>query len=135
MPAKYRIQVFGKTGCDKCAVLNQRLDRLLQEENWREFEKEYCSLDAEDGLVAFAESECVNPQRIPALVVRRLNGATGEYELMPAPAAPGDEAVSRSRLRAFLGLQTDYSDAGRGVISPKMLEWILREAASRTAPA
>jgi hypothetical protein len=135
MPSNYKIQVFGKPGCDKCAVLNQRLDKLLAEEQWRDFEKEYCSLDTEDGLVAFAESECINPNRIPALIVKRLNSGTGEYEPMPAPPAMNDDLTRRTSLRAFLGLQTDYGEAGRGVLSPKTLEWVLREAAGQTAPA
>jgi len=135
MPSNYRIQVFGKPGCDKCSVLNQRLEKLLAEEQWRDFEKEYCSLDTEEGLVAFAESECVNPQRVPALIVKRLNAGTGEYEPMPAPPGMKDELTRRTGLHAFLGLQTDYSEAGRGVLSPKMLEWVLREAAGQTAPA
>ena len=130
MPSVFRIQVFGKPGCEKCAVLNQRLDKLLSTDRWRGFDKEYCSMETVEGLVAFAESECVNPQRIPALVVRKLNSETGEYELMPAPATTG----SKSHLHATLGLQTDYSDEGRGVISPKMLDSILQEAAGAAVP-
>jgi hypothetical protein len=129
----YKIQVFGKPGCDKCAVLNQRLDKLLQDEQWKDFEKEYCSLDTEEGLVAFAESECVNPQRVPAFVVRRFNAESGEYEMMSSPPGPGPG--SKTRLHSALGLQTDYSPEGRGVLSPQMIELVLKEAASQSAPA
>ena len=34
----------------------------------------------------------------------------------------------KSRLYQFVGLQTDYSEAGKGVISPKMIQAVLAEA-------
>ena len=52
----YRVEVFGKAGCDKCAVLNQRLDKLLGEETWQSFEKVYRDVLTEDGLVEFSEA-------------------------------------------------------------------------------
>ena len=76
MAKKYRVVVFGKSGCPKCKVLNQRLDTLLDKPEWEQFEKVYHSLDTEDGLVSFCKAECINPQRIPAFYVaeRRESG-------------------------------------------------------------
>jgi len=39
MEKYFQIHVFGKAGCDKCAVLNKRLDQMLTEEEWEAFEK------------------------------------------------------------------------------------------------
>jgi hypothetical protein len=126
MAAKYQIRVFGKKGCDKCHTLNQRLDKLLSGEGYASFEKLYYDVETIDGLVAFAESECINPSRIPAMLVTEWNDETEEYEPVPVkdPGAP-DEICRKSRLYHYLGLQTDYSDSGKGVITPKMLKSIL----------
>ena len=127
MPKTFRVRVFGKAGCDKCATLNQRLDKLLGQEDWQEFEKEYCDLDTEEGLIAFSEAECINPQRVPAMLVTRRRGDTAHYEPVPNPAAARrDPVCGKSRLFQHLGLQTDYT-AG-GVITPRMLTTVLREA-------
>lgn len=130
MAKKYRVMVFGKTGCEKCKVLQARLDQMLAEPAWADFEKAYCDVEQEEGLVQFCKAECVNPSRIPAFVVARHDEALRRYVLIPnAQPAPEEDAVcKRSRLYAYLGLQTDYSDSGRGVISPKMIAAILDEA-------
>ena len=120
MDARYRVDVFGKQGCDKCAVLNQRLDKLLEKPERAEFRKHYWDVESESGMVAFAEAECLNPQRIPALLVMRLNSGSGEYE--PVPRAAPCPVLKGSALYSYVGLQTDYSDEGRGVITPKMIE-------------
>ena len=126
---KHRVLVFGKQGCDKCKVLNQRLDTLTAKPDWAEFEKVYHDLETEDGLVAFCKTECVNPHRIPAFVVARADEGSGEYKLLPArPRQEVDPVCGRSRLYGCLGLETDYSDQGRGVITPKMIETVLAEA-------
>jgi hypothetical protein len=39
-----------------------------------------------------------------------------------------DPVCGTSRLYQYAGLQTDYSAAGRGVISPKMLKTVLEDA-------
>jgi hypothetical protein len=132
MAKTYQIWVFGKKGCDKCAVLNQRIDKLLADERWRDFEKRPWDVETEEGLVAFCEMECVNPQRIPAFVVTRLNGKTGAYEPVPAaPRAEGAPAQARGAsalLYSYLGMQTDYSRAGGGVIAPRMIAALLQQA-------
>ena len=37
----FKVIVFGKKGCDKCKVLNKRLDKLMEKDEWQAFEKEY----------------------------------------------------------------------------------------------
>jgi len=129
MARQFRVRVFGKKGCDKCDVLKQRLEKLLADRDWSEFEKRDVDVETEDGLVAFAEAECINPQRIPALLVERHNPDTGEYEPIPN-SSPGaaDPAFKQSKLYQYLGLQTDYTETGRGVIPPQMIKKCLAEA-------
>lgn len=128
MQKPYKIKVFGKEGCAKCKMLNQRLDKLLEEKEWSDFEKEYCDVETVDGLVAFASAECINPQRIPAMLVTRRQEVTGRYEPVPArDPKPRCEICGKSKLYQYVGLQTDYSDEGKGIISPKMITAVLEE--------
>ena len=125
----FRVIVFGKAGCRKCKVLNSRLDSLLKKENWQDFGKRYVDVETEDGLVEFCKTECINPQRIPALVVEKRSDDTDGYRPVPnpRPGAP-DEVCGDSKLYTILGLQTDYTDRGRGVLTPKMIRSVLTEA-------
>ncbi|MFO7767807.1 MAG: hypothetical protein R6W82_02460 [bacterium] len=128
----FRVLVFGKPGCDKCHLLNQRLDKLLDSGEFTEFDKRYCDLETEEGLVRFAESECINPQQIPALLVTRRDPSSGRYLSLSDPR-PGDpeRPGGSARLHQYMGLRTDYSGAARGVITPKMIEAVLHEARDR----
>lgn len=126
--AKFRIRVFGKHGCPKCQVLNQRIDGLLEKPEWADFEKEYVDAESETGLVEFALAECINPQRIPAFVVMRLQ-EDGRAEYLPNPKPGAEDPVCRnSRLFTYLGIQTDYTAVGKGVISGPMIAKVLEEA-------
>jgi hypothetical protein len=127
MSKRYRILVFGKTDCDKCKVLLRRLDTLLEDSRWLEFERLYRDVETAEGMVDFCKAGCLNPQRIPALVIQRQDPASGRYAHVPADDAP-DSAAAKSRLFPCLGLQTDYSDTGRGVISPGMITDVLEAA-------
>ncbi|MBN1556794.1 MAG: hypothetical protein JW951_01460 [Lentisphaerae bacterium] len=133
MSTRYRIDVFGKEGCDKCKTLNRRLDKLLADEAWADFEKQYHDIETEPGIIAFCEAECLNPQRIPALLISTWDAATNTPRPLPNPA-PGqpDPVCGKSRFYASLGLQTDYSESGRGVITPDMLTTVLRDARAAT---
>jgi hypothetical protein len=129
MAKSYKIKVFGKPGCAKCKTLNQRLDKLLATKKWADFEKEYCDVETVEGLVAFASAECINPQRIPAMLITRREEQTGQY----APVATRepkqtDKVCGKSKLYQYVGLQTDYTPAGKGLISPKMITAVLEEA-------
>jgi len=128
MAVKYQIKVFGKEGCDKCHTLNQRLDKLLAKEDYSAFEKLYCDVETIDGLVDFAEAECINPSRIPAMLVTEWNEADSEFTPI-ATKQPGkkDSVCKKARLYQYIGLQTDYSDTGKGLITPKMIQNVLAE--------
>lgn len=129
MSKTYQIHVFGKPGCAKCHTLNGRLDDLLQDEAWGDFEKVYHDLETESGLVEFCEAECLNPQRVPGFYVTKADPATGIQNPVPnpAPGAP-DAPGGSSALYTWVGLQTDYTDAGRGLITPRMIEAVLQQA-------
>jgi hypothetical protein len=129
MAATYQIKVFGKQGCDKCHTLNQRLDKLLAADEYKQFDKIYCDVESIDGLVAFSEAECINPSRIPAMLVTAWDSETAEYIPVETkePGAP-DPVCKKSKLYQYVGLQTDYSEIGKGVISPKMIKSVLAEA-------
>lgn len=129
MAAQYQIQVFGKQGCDKCRTLNQRLDKLLEKDEYKTFEKQYCDVETIDGLVAFSEAECINPSRIPAMLITRWDDECGEFIPVEtkAPGAP-DALCKKAKLYQYVGLQTDYSESGKGIISPKMIASVLAEA-------
>ena len=128
MSKLFQVVVFGKTGCEKCHVLNQRLDKLLAKEEWKDFEKQSYDVESEEGIAKFCEAECINPQRIPAMLITRRNDETGEYEPVPN-VSPGkeDSVCKKSRLYQYLGLQTDYRDGG-GTLTPQMIQAVLNEA-------
>jgi len=129
MNKPYRINVFGKAGCDKCKVLQGRLDGLLATPAWADFEKVYHDVETEEGLVDFCWAGCINPQRIPAFTVSRKAPDSDVYEPVPDTRPPSLDAT---RLYVQMGLQTDYSDAHKGVTTPAMITAVLE--ASR-APA
>jgi len=129
MEKSYKIKVFGKPGCAKCKTLNQRLDKILSNEKWSDFEKEYCDVETIDGLVDFASAECINPQRIPAMLVTQRKEGTDTYAPVPTrDPQPQDKVCGKSKLYQYVGLQTDYTPAGKGLISPKMITAVLEEA-------
>jgi hypothetical protein len=127
MAKPFKLVVFGKAGCDKCKMLKKRTDDLLASAEWADFEQEYCDVETEEGLIEFCRAECINPTRIPALVVMRQE--SGTYRPVPvAEPERSDPLLGKSRLYHVLGLQTDYSAQGRGVLSPKMIQAILSAA-------
>lgn len=129
MAARYRILVFGKAGCDKCKTLHKRLDEVLAREEWSDFEKQACDVETVEGLIAFCQSECLNPQRIPGFVVLRRQEDAEAFAPVERPV-PGkaDPVCGASALYSLVGLQTDYSGQGRGVLTPKMIVAALTEA-------
>ena len=125
------VHVFGKHGCAKCSMLNRRLDKMLAEEPpYARFHKEYHNVLEEDGLVEFCKTECLNPSRIPAMV-GGTQDAQGRIRYLANPDPDGQDAVCKhSKLYQFLGVQTDYSEEGKGLITPEMIQAILDEALS-----
>ena len=128
MGKPFCVVVFGKAGCEKCGVLQKRIEDLLAAPEWAEFEKAYFDVETEEGLVAFCRAEGLNPQRIPAFVVMHRESSEAPWRALPAAEVRPDDPARRVRLRHVLGLQTDYSAAGRGVISPRMIAAVLADA-------
>jgi len=129
MATRYRVDLFGKSGCVKCKILRQRFDKLLVKDEWQDVELKYFDIETEEGIINFCDAECINPQRIPAVLVKERDPETGDF--VPVPnKTPGkkDEVIGNSHLHQYVGLQTDYSEKGQGVISPKMVVSMLIEA-------
>jgi len=130
MQKPYRIQIFGKPDCPMCELLHANVDRLLADESWADVDQESIDLGTIPGLVEFADAECLNPQRVPALRVLRRD-ARGVYQAIPLQRPVLDDPVcGKSRLYGVLGLQADYTHAG-GRISPEMIAHVVDEARER----
>lgn len=124
---KYVINVFGKAGCAKCAMLNRRIDKLLTEEKYASFEKRYNDVLTEDGMIKFCLAQCLNPSRIPAMLMSKIEADGTEHYIDNNDHTTGG-VYGNSKLYQFLGIQTDYSDEGKGVITPEMVESVMKEA-------
>ena len=121
----FAVFVFGKEGCDKCKLLNRRLDKILEKPEWTGFEKRYFDLTTVDGLVNFAEAESLHPQRLPSILVCR-NRSDGTTERIRQRFTEGYDADGVYRVPGYVGIETDYSNAG--VITPEDIEKVFREA-------
>ena len=109
------INVFGKPGCAKCAMLQRRIDTLLETPEYHEkFVKKYNDLTTEEGLIKFCLAQCVNPNRVPAMII---SDDQGNFLPNPNPSEP-DPVCGNSKLYQYIGIQTDYSAEGKGVITP-----------------
>ncbi len=76
-------------------------------------------------MVSFVKRECLNPQRIPSFIVEKLNG-NGEYEAIKNPAH--SQTVEGVRPMRYLGIQTDYTEVGKGIIPPAAVVEVMQEA-------
>lgn len=126
---KYQIRVFGKQGDEKCHTLNQRLDKLLGKEEFSSFEKCYVDIETIEGMVMFSEAECINPSRIPAMLLTKWDETAEQYKPIETKKPGAHDAIcKKSKLYQYVGLQTDYTPAGKGLITPKMIKSVLAEA-------
>jgi len=127
----YQIVIFGKAGCEKCKMLNKRVDKILENSEWQDFKKVYLDIMTEDGLIEFCNAECINPQRIPAFTVKKFDPERERYEfIMNKNPGSHDVVYGSTKLYTYLGIQTDYSSTG--TITPKMIQHILLEAKKKT---
>lgn len=120
-PPPIRASVFGKKGCDKCAVLRKRAESCVSRTAPEGVELRYLDIETEDGLVAFCRAEGLNPQRIPALLLEAYDAEMRCYRPIPRPKAD-TESVDALRLPRLIGIQTDYTDRGKGVIPPRAIQ-------------
>lgn len=117
------VHVFGKQGCTKCDALKKRLARIMEDEAYANFSMEYHDVSTESGIVEFCKAGCLNPNRIPAMLVADEDGyITSDRIREDVWTAYGDNVTYQ-----FVGLQTDY-DKGHGVITPAAIEQVLSEA-------
>lgn len=121
------IHVIGHTGCPKCEMLNRRVDTLLTRWEYYGFRFRKVYHDTEDSknmeareeaLSFFCKTQCINPNRIPALIITDDNG-----EFLPRDGEP----KNTNQLYQYIGIQTDYAD-GKGVITPELIKATLDEA-------
>ena len=101
---------------------------MLAKDEYSEFSLEYFDISTEDGLLDFVKRESLNPQRIPSFVVERFDNEHQRYVAL-------ENSESRDlRLRVrpwrYLGLETDYSEKGKGIIRPQALHETLQRALS-----
>ena len=62
------------------------------------------------------------------LVTKRQEGTDTYAPVSTRNPQPQDEICGKSKLYQYVGLQTDYTPAGKGLISPKMITAVLEEA-------
>lgn len=125
---KYFVNVFGKQGCAKCDLMKKRLAVLLERPEYRLFELRYYDIRTDPGIVAFCNADCVNPNRIPALLISGVRNGTDAYLQDPRQFEDiTDAAFESGTTYQHIGLQTDY-DNGGGVVTPAMLQGVLDKA-------
>jgi len=124
---RFQVAVFGKEGCDKCEAVKKRLNKILQEKPYEEFEFVYCDLGTVEGLVRFCRCEVLNPQRIPSLMVYHRQADQQRDD--PSPVRCKRKLATEEEIETFLALETDYK--ATGVITPKMIEEVLNQAMKR----
>lgn len=108
-------------------MLNERVDKLLEQKDWQEFDKSYIDIETIDGFVSFVKTEALNPQRIPSFIIEKKQGS-GEWAPLINP-----ESVSSTKISVpwrYIGVETDYSENGRGIITPPMITGALMQAKS-----
>jgi hypothetical protein len=107
----YLIVIYGKDGCDKCALLKRRVSGILAKGN-QDFDMDYQNLSTAEGMAAYALAETVNGQRIPALQIMRYDEDRKTYVKIPdpRPEVTGDED-GRVFVPVYLQIQTDYAPA------------------------
>lgn len=131
---RFGAHVIGHTGCKKCEMLNRRLDAILEKEPYKSrFTKFYHDTEDPRGMEArelalmfFCKCQCVNPNRIPALIITDERG-----EFLPRPDCPPLQGGHSSRqgvhLYQYIGIQTDYTEGG-GILPPELIKETLDEA-------
>jgi hypothetical protein len=106
----YLIVIYGKDGCPLCERLRHEVDEMLRQEEYSgDFNMHYQNLSTVEGMVAYAKSETVNGQRLPALQVMRYDCAEDVY-LKIADSRPErfDKKTGELLVPVYLQLQTDH---------------------------
>ncbi len=123
------VHIFGKEGCSKCAAMKRRVEALLKRDEFAKCRMEYHDVLTVEGLLVFCKAMCLNPNRIPALL---LSDDGGRYIVRRGIWEPAETdkperfKFSQSATYPYLGVQTDY-DSGGGVIRPETIERLMQE--------
>jgi len=120
----YLIVIYGKNGCDRCARLLHDVKSILDSsELSEEFALDYRNLSTVEGMMAYALSETVNGQRLPALQVMKYDSGNGSYLKIPdtRPAVSGN-GEGEFFEPVYLQIQTDYSSTGVALSGDDVME-------------
>ncbi len=106
----YLIVLYGKNDCAFCARLRKEVELVLGDEALgRYFDLDYQNLSTAEGMAAYAKSETINGQRIPALQVMKYDNADGAYRKIPDTRPERhDGATGELVVPVYLQLQTEY---------------------------
>lgn len=106
----YLIVLYGKNDCALCARLREEVEMVLKDEAFRrDFDLDYQNLSTAEGMVAYAKSETVNGQRIPAIQIMKFNHAGGAYRKIPDTRPERrDEGNGELVVPVYLQLETEY---------------------------
>lgn len=124
---KFLVTIFGKEGCEKCKVLKARIEHILSQPEWKEFDYVYVDVSTDEGYKIFKDTYYLEKDRIPALAIRKFDLAQDSYVLINDSREP-DEILKTSKVEGLMAIQTDYFGEGRGIISPKMIVRLLEKA-------
>ena len=124
MTKPYLLVVYGKDGCVKCAQLKKEVSALLADnELGRDFGMDYQNLSTVDGMIAYAASETVNGQRIPALQVFKYDTNDESYIKMPDMRTEAFDAQAQSLfVPVYLQLETDYQSENPDITREEVLD-------------
>ena len=126
---KYKLSVFGKRNHAETDELLHNITEMLASNAISDAYLAFEDVQTVTGVVNFSELSCLNPQRVPAMVISRYNPETDAYEAIGNPTPEGEDVVcKKSRLYQIMGLQTDYSVEARGIISQEMIAHVITES-------
>jgi len=120
----YLIVIYGKDGCDLCSRLKFEVTELLEREGLgHEFGLDYQNLSTAEGMAAYALSETVNGQRIPALQIMKHDSETGAYVKIPdkRPEVINSE-TGEFFVPVYLQLQTEYGSGNPAIDESGIME-------------
>lgn len=94
-----KLIVYGKTGCQKCEILQRRLEKMGLSFELRK-------VDTLTGLILFCRAEQLNPSRIPAVLVEE------DGKPLVDDSGKTAELLGTCALPSIAGMQTDYENGG-----------------------
>jgi len=119
---RFKINIYGKEGCQKCTALKSRIESMLKKnQKFNDFEMAYYDVKTIEGLIAYANAETVNGQRIPSLQILEMDSESNQYVKIRDPRKE-ERKEGKLFVPTYLQLETDYSDPKKAVIKPKEIE-------------